>query len=190
MAHDFARTMGAAGMTITSRLAMGIDTASHRGTLAGGGQTIAVAATGLDRVYPASNRGLAHEIIDSGGMLLRELPPGTPPQAGNFSRRNRIISGLSRGTLVVEAALRSGSLINARLAAEQGREVFAIPRSIHNQLARGCHQLIRQGAKLVESARDTLEELAPQLQARLAVESEIYTQELYGEYRALLACIG
>jgi DNA processing protein len=153
-AHDFARTLAAAGVVITSGLASGIDSASHRGALDGAGQTIAVAGTGLDRVYPAANRELAHAIVDTGGAIVAEFPPGTPPHAGNFPRRNRIISGLSLGTLVVE----------------QGREVFAIPGSIHNPLARGCHQLIRQGAKLVESAGDILEELAPQLYALLEAE--------------------
>ncbi len=196
-AHDFARTLAASGMVITSGLAMGIDTASHQGALAGGGQTIAVVGTGLDRVYPAANRELAYAIIDGGGAMVSEFPPATPPHAGNFPRRNRIISGLSLGTMVVEAALRSGSLITARLAAEQGREVFAIPGSIHNPLARGCHQLIRQGAKLVESAGDVLEELAPQLYAALAEknpEAGHDTPEggngLDEEYQRLLACIG
>ncbi len=194
-AQDFARTLAASGMVITSGLAMGIDTASHQGALDGGGQTIAVAGTGLDRVYPASNRELAHAIIERGGAIISEFPPGTPPQPGNFPKRNRIISGLSLGTLVVEAALRSGSLITARLAAEQGGEVFAIPGSIHNPLARGCHQLIRQGAKLVESAGDVLEELAPQLHAILAAEPDGEqappdTRSLDAEYHTLLAVIG
>ncbi len=196
-ALDFARTLAASGMVITSGLAAGIDAASHQGALEGGGQTIAVAGTGLDRVYPAANRKLAHAIIDGGGAILSEYSPGTPPLAGNFPKRNRIISGLSIGTLVVEAALRSGSLITARLAAEQGREVFAIPGSIHNPLARGCHQLIRQGAKLVESAGDILEELAPQLLAAMTEEGagdgEEVIQRAHGldeEYQTLLTCIG
>ncbi|WP_457674007.1 DNA-processing protein DprA [Thiolapillus sp.] len=165
-AEDFARHFARSGLTVTSGLAMGIDTASHRGALAGNGPTIAVMATGLDRVYPASNRELAHQIAEH-GTLVSEFPPGTSPKKGHFPRRNRIISGLSLGVLVVEAALKSGSLITARLAGEQGREIFAIPGSIHNPLARGCHQLIRQGAKLVETANDVLEELAPGLQSFL-----------------------
>ena len=195
-AHDFARTLAASGMVITSGLAMGVDTASHQGALDGGGQTIAVAGTGLDRVYPASNRELAHAIIDGGGAILSEFPPGTPPLAANFPKRNRIISGLSLGTLVVEAALRSGSLITARLAVEQGREVFAIPGSIHNPLARGCHQLIRQGAKLVESAADVLEELVPQLHAAIAEAGGVNEpgreaeQGLDDDYHQLLDAIG
>ncbi len=161
-AQEFACHFARSGIAVTSGLAMGIDTASHRGALQGGGPTLAVMATGLDRVYPASNRDLAHEIADN-GALVSEFPPGTSPKRGHFPRRNRIISGLSLGVLVVEAALKSGSLITARLAGEQSREVFAIPGSIHNPLARGCHQLIREGAKLVETATDVLEELAPKL---------------------------
>lgn len=190
-ARDFARTLAASGMTVTSGLAMGIDAASHQGALDGNGQTVAVFGTGLDRVYPAKNRGIAHAIVESGGVLISEYPPGTEPKPANFPRRNRIISGLSLGTLVVEAALRSGSLISARFAMEQGREVFAIPGSIHNPLARGCHRLIRQGAKLVESAQDILEELAPQLRAILQeTETSEVAAGLDDEYKMLLACLG
>lgn len=159
-AHDFARCLAGAGLVITSGLAHGIDAASHRGALAGGGRTIAVAGTGLDRVYPARHRDLAHQIAAS-GALVSEFGLGTPPRAENFPRRNRLISGLSLGTLVVEAGTASGSLLTARLAADQGREVFAIPGSIHNPLARGCHLLLREGAKLVENANDILDELGP-----------------------------
>jgi len=166
-ARDFASHLARSGITVTSGLALGIDSAAHRGALEGGGPTVAVTATGLDRVYPASNRELAHAIIEQGGALVSEFPTGTAPRPGHFPRRNRIISGLSLGVLVVEAALKSGSLITARLAAEQAREVFAIPGSIHNPLARGCHRLIREGAKLVETATDLLEELAPHLQVYL-----------------------
>lgn len=159
-AEDFAGRISEAGLTIVSGLAAGIDAAAHRGGLQGVGSTVAVVGTGLDRVYPASSRELAHRIAER-GALVSEFPLGTPVRAGHFPRRNRIISGLSLGCLVVEAALESGSLITARLAGEQGREVFAIPGSIHSPLSRGNHQLIRQGAKLVESAQDILEELAP-----------------------------
>ncbi|HUO81608.1 MAG TPA: DNA-processing protein DprA [Gammaproteobacteria bacterium] len=157
-AFGFARYLAGCGLTVTSGLAVGIDAAAHRGALAGGGATVAVCGAGADVVYPPRHRGLAGDIARA-GALVSEFPLGTAPAREHFPRRNRIISGLSLGTLVVEAAERSGSLITARLAGEQGREVFAIPGSIHNPLARGCHRLIRQGAKLVESARDILEEL-------------------------------
>ncbi|MDX1573616.1 MAG: DNA-processing protein DprA [Methylophaga sp.] len=157
-AFEFARYLSSGGLQICSGLADGIDAAAHKGALAGGGKTIAVVGTGLDRVYPAKNRDLAHQIARQ-GAIVSEFPLGTPPLAENFPRRNRIISGLSLGTLVVEAALRSGSLITARMAMEQSREVFAMPGSIHNPLARGCHQLIREGAKLVETAEHIIEEL-------------------------------
>jgi len=158
-AREFAAHLAAKGLIITSGMALGIDGACHSGALDGGGITIAVMGTGLDRVYPARHRDLAHRIADSGGALVSEFALGTPPRPGHFPRRNRIISGLALGTLVVEAAFQSGSLITARQALEQGREVFAIPGSIHNPMARGCHALIREGAKLVETAQDIVEEL-------------------------------
>ena len=159
-AFEFARHLGGNGFCIVSGLAEGIDAAAHRGALAAGAPTIAFLGHGIDRVYPAANRDLAHEIARE-GALVSEFPLGTHPQRSLFPQRNRLISGISLGTLVVEAARRSGSLITARLAGEQGREVFALPGSIHNPLARGCHQLIRQGAKLVETADDIVAELAP-----------------------------
>ena len=158
-AYEFAHYLSYQQFTITSGLALGIDYECHRGALAADGNTIAVTATGLDRVYPARHKDIAHEIADNNGALISEYPLGTSPRKENFPRRNRIISGLSLGTLVVEAAQQSGSLITARCAGDQGREVFAIPGSIHNPLAKGCHKLIRQGAKLVEKAEHILEEL-------------------------------
>lgn len=157
-AESFARAASAAGLSIVSGMAHGIDAAAHRGGLSEPGSSIGVVGTGLDKVYPAANRDLAHQLAQQ-GALLSEFPLGTPPLAANFPRRNRIISGLSLGCLVVEASLQSGSLITARLALEQGREVFAIPGSIHSPQAKGCHHLIKQGAKLVETAQDILEEL-------------------------------
>ena len=160
-AERFAQALSHAGVTVVSGLALGIDAAAHEGALStvdAHGSTVAITGTGLDLVYPAKHRALAHRIAVE-GCLVSEYPLGTPAIAANFPRRNRLISGLSQGVLVVEAALQSGSLITARSALEQGREVFAIPGSIHSPLAKGCHQLIRQGAKLVESAQDILEEL-------------------------------
>jgi DNA processing protein len=157
-AETFAKALGATGLAIVSGLALGIDAAAHRGGLVTAGSTIGVLGTGIDVVYPQRNAGLAAEIA-ARGLLVSEFPLGTAPAAQNFPRRNRLISGLSRGCLVVEAALASGSLITARAAADQGREVFAIPGSIHSPLAKGCHALIKTGAKLVESAEDVLAEL-------------------------------
>jgi len=161
-ARQFAQTLAQAGATIVSGLALGIDGAAHEGALAGASErrlaTIAIVGTGLDRVYPKQHLDLAHRIAQH-GVILSEYPLGTPPVSANFPKRNRIIAGLSSGTLVVEAALKSGSLITARSATEQGKEVFAIPGSIHSTQARGCHALIKQGAKLVESAQDILEEM-------------------------------
>jgi DNA processing protein len=194
-AMEFARDLAGRGLGITSGLASGIDAAAHEGALAADGITLAVVATGLDRVYPASNRELAHRIASS-GLLVSEFPPGTQPRAGHFPSRNRIISGLSLGVLVTEAAEKSGSLITARLASEQGREVFAIPGSIHNPMARGCHRLIRQGAKLVEQASDILEELAPYLSAAAAEAEAPDTArpeeelQLDDEYARLLDVVG
>jgi DNA processing protein len=157
-ARDFAAAIGEAGYVVTSGLALGVDGAAHAGVLEAGHPTIAVIGTGLDIPYPSQHKALAGRIAEQ-GLMVSEYPPGTPPRAGHFPKRNRIISGLSHGVLVVEASRRSGSLITARLAMEQGREVFAIPGSVHNPLARGCHDLIRQGARLVETMDDIREEL-------------------------------
>ena len=159
-ARAFAAHLGGAGWAIVSGLALGIDGAAHEGALAGGGGTIAVVGTGLDVVYPARHRALARKIATD-GLLVSEFAVGTPALAENFPIRNRIIAALARGTLVVEAAVQSGSLITARLALEAGRDVFAIPGSIHSPQSRGCHALIKQGAKLVDSANDIVDELAP-----------------------------
>ncbi|NQW93313.1 MAG: DNA-protecting protein DprA [Polaromonas sp.] len=157
-ARQFAKAFAEQGLCIVSGLALGVDGAAHDGALLGGGSTIAVVGTGLDRVYPKKHLTLAHRIA-ANGLIISEFPIGTPPLNANFPKRNRIISGLSSGTLVVEAALKSGSLITARLASEQGKDVFAIPGSIHSPQSRGCHYLIKQGAKLVETAQDVMEEL-------------------------------
>ncbi|MFC5581997.1 DNA-processing protein DprA [Rhodanobacter terrae] len=176
-ARAFAHALAQAGFAITSGMADGIDGAAHAAALDAGAATLAVIGTGPDRVYPRKHHALARRIA-AHGVLVSEFPPGTPARADHFPRRNRIIAGLSLGTLVIEAGLRSGSLITARLAAEQGREVFALPGSIHNPLARGCHRLIRDGARLVESAVEIIETLAPaarmlghELAARLQAET-------------------
>ena len=193
-AFEFARHLGATGFCIVSGLAQGIDAAAHRGALAARAPTVAFLGHGIDRVYPACNRDLAHEIARH-GALVSEFPLGMAPNRALFPQRNRLISGSSLGTLVVEAARRSGSLITARLAAEQGREVFAIPGSIHNPLSRGCHQLIRQGAKLVEGAEDIVSELAP-LVGHLLEEMETRAPiaaaaaDADEEYVKLLAALG
>jgi len=195
-AEQFSRYLAERGLTITSGLAIGIDGASHRGALEQIGGTIAVLGSGLDTIYPHDHTGLARSIAER-WLLVSEYPPGTKPSKHHFPQRNRIIAGLTLGTLVVEATLRSGSLITAKLAAEYGREVFAIPGSIHNPLARGCHRLIRNGAKLVEEAADIFVELAPQLKIDLAsvpppsrngAHHDLPTED--PEYRKLLDTLG
>lgn len=171
-AYEFAKHLGRSGFCIVSGLAQGIDTAAHEGALDGGAMTVAFLGHGIDSVYPAANQKLAARIIKR-GAVCSEFDLGAPPRREHFPQRNRLISGLSLGTLVVEAARRSGSLITARLAAEQGREIFAIPGSIHNALAHGCHQLIRQGAKLVESAADIVAELGPLIEHMSAADDDV-----------------
>jgi DNA processing protein len=186
-ARAFAAELARRGLVITSGLALGIDGAAHQGALEADGLTIAVFGTGLDRVYPARHRDLAHRIAEK-GLLISEFPPGTPGKPEHFPRRNRVISGLALGVLVVEAAQDSGSLITARMASEQGREVFAIPGSIHNPVARGCHRLIRQGAKLVETVDDILEEIAPHIARSAPLRSS--TPQGDPQDLALLAVLG
>ncbi|MDR2154919.1 MAG: DNA-processing protein DprA [Burkholderiaceae bacterium] len=197
-ARQFARTLAAAGLTVVSGLALGVDGAAHEGALASCDErqpatrlvTLAVVGTGLDRVYPRQHRALAHRIA-AHGLIVSEFPLGTPPLPGNFPKRNRLIAGLTRGTLVVEAALRSGSLITARLASEQGKEVFAIPGSIHSPQSRGCHALIRQGAKLVETAEDVLEELRWPHQSDVPTPHDSISAEGgHGNESTLLAALG
>ncbi len=168
-AEDFAQSLCELGLCVVSGMALGIDGAAHRGALKSNGATIAVVGTGLDIVYPARHRDLAHKIAER-GLIISEFPLGTPSKAQNFPRRNRLISGLSLGCLVVEANVDSGSLITARLSAEQGREVFAIPGSIHSPVTKGCHHLIKQGAKLVENTQDILEELKDLLPSKSTSE--------------------
>ena len=193
-AREFAAELSRRGLTVTSGLALGIDAEGHRGALDAGGLSIAVMGTGPDRVYPARHLELAHRIA-ARGALVTEFPVGTAALPGNFPRRNRIIAGLALGTLVVEAAEHSGSLLTARCAAEQGREVFAIPGSIQNPMARGCHALIRQGAKLVENADHVVEELGPVLGALvegLAAADPVAAapEALDSQYQTLLELMG
>ena len=188
IALDFAQSLSNQGFTITSGLALGIDAASHQGALNATGLTIAVTGTGLDRVYPARNKQLATDIATT-GLLISEFPPGTTAKANHFPRRNRIISGLCLGLLVVEAAKKSGSLITARMALEANREVFAIPGSIHNPLARGCNALIKEGAKLVENTQDIFDELGEYNQQPVTVQREIFKSTLDLEQQNLLNLI-
>ena len=181
-AHDFAHALATSGLAVTSGLAAGIDTAAHEGTLAAGGLTIAVLGTGADVPYPRANARLHRRIIEHRGAIVSEHPPGTQARREHFPARNRILAGLSLGTLVIEAAERSGALITARLASESGRDVFAVPGSIHNPLARGCHRLIRDGAGLVETADEVIAaigplaaELAEALRGRLAAPTSAAT---------------
>ncbi len=185
-AQAFSQELSDGGFTIISGLALGIDTAAHIGGLAATSSSIAVVGTGLDIVYPARNRDLAHRLAEE-GALVSEFALGTPALASNFPRRNRLISGLSRGCLVVEAALKSGSLITARYALEQGREVFAIPGSIHSPLSKGCHQLIKQGAKLAESSLDILEELGATIRVQ---DTAIVSDDEVMQESPVLAALG
>lgn len=188
-AESFAESLCNQGLCVVSGMALGIDGAAHRGALKSNGATIAVVGTGLDIVYPAKHRELAHQIAMR-GLIISEFPLGTPSKAQNFPRRNRIISGLSLGCLVVEANIDSGSMITARLAAEQGREVFAIPGSIHSPVSKGCHQLIKQGAKLVESSVDILEELKNILPTHSPLGSIVQKGQMPLETNTVLTCMG
>ncbi|MCD6056392.1 MAG: hypothetical protein K0R12_1354 [Gammaproteobacteria bacterium] len=199
-AYEFAKNLSDRGFIITSGLAKGIDTAAHQGALASRqSSTLAVMATGLDRIYPTSNQRLSEQILKQNGLLLPEFLPKTPAYAHHFPRRNRIISGLSSGVFVIEAALQSGSLITARFAAEQGREVFALPGSIHNPLTKGCHHLLREGAQLVETVDDivqNLQHLLPKALQGTKNEKKLHdkrlntVQSLDSNQALLLECIG
>jgi DNA processing protein len=193
-AREFAAFLAGAGLTITSGLAIGIDAEAHQGALDGGGKTIAVLGTGPDEIYPRANAGLAQRIIERGAVIT-EFAPGTPPRKEQFPRRNRIIAALSLGVLVVEAGIRSGSLITARLAGNYGREIFAIPGSIHSPLSKGCHQLIKQGAKLVESADDIASEIISLTGALNPPAANVAahtneTTEINADHAELLTCMG
>jgi DNA processing protein len=188
-AEAFAAALSEAGLTIVSGLALGIDAAAHRGGLAQAGSSIAVVGTGPDRIYPAGNRDLAHDLA-ARGLVLSEFAPGTPPLKQNFPRRNRLVSGLSRGVLVIEATLASGSLITARIAGEQGRDVFALPGSIHSPFSKGGHKLIREGAKLVETAQDILDELGLAARSPLPARTPVERGEPDAEADAVIAALG
>ena len=191
-AEEFAMSLCNHGLCVVSGMALGIDGAAHRGALKSNGATIAVVGTGLDIVYPARHRDLAHKIAER-GLIISEFPLGTPSKAQNFPRRNRLISGLSLGCLVVEANIDSGSLITARLSVEQGREVFAIPGSIHSPVSKGCHQLIKQGAKLVENTQDILEELKNLLPSNspYGLTERLNSKDtIHSEPNTVLACMG
>lgn len=183
-AGALARDFSASGLTVVSGMALGIDSAAHAGALIGPGSTAAVFATGLDVIYPKQNAALVQQVLEQGGVVVSEMPLGSAPLPALFPQRNRIISGLSLGVVVVEASTQSGSLVTARFAGEQGREVFAVPGSIHNPMARGCHQLIRQGAKLVESAQDVLSELSGLIGAQLQAQTAAVTPTKTSKPRA------
>ncbi|WP_426359239.1 DNA-processing protein DprA [Pseudocolwellia sp. HL-MZ19] len=180
-AFIFSRDLVQHGIVVTSGLALGIDGAAHKGAVSNGGRTIAVVATGLDRVYPSRHKKLAHDIVNNNGLIISEFIPGTIPKAGFFPKRNRIISGMSHGVLVVEATIKSGSLITARCALEQNREVFAIPSSINNPQGKGCHWLIKQGAKLVEECNDIIEDLNLPTKTGLHLNKHIEKENDYSE---------